>query len=225
MLRKSVIKSVAVKWLAVLVVLTIPIIVFMVRSRPVILSYMRSRAESIMTAAFDEAVKSAINILDYKYSDMAVITRNSDGLVTSVEIDYEKLNLLRAEISTQVYKIMGEKSNNVIKIPIGSLLGNEYTAGYGPSIIFKCSYLQIPLLDFNSKFTAAGINNVFHQININARLSYSVVSHGVDETFTVNLCATAAQTIIIGAVPSNFTNVIETPQSEIADDIFNYSNK
>lgn len=225
LIHKKNIKTVLLKWLLLLISFVIAVVFFMIRSRPAILSYAQTRAESIMVSAFDEAVKSAINKLNYGYDDMAVIKRTSDNMVSSIEVDYSKLNLLRAEISNRVYKIMGEKSENTIYIPIGTLFGNEYTAGFGPGIKFKLQFLQIPRLDFDSKFYSAGINNVFHQINIKADLSYSVIMPGVDETFTVKMSSIAAQTVIAGAVPDNFTNVIETPDSNTADDIFNFSQK
>ena len=178
-----------------------------------------------MISAFDDAVKTAISKLNYDYGDMAVVSRGDGNMVTSIEVDYAKLNTLRAEISATVYDTMAQKSDNQLYIPLGSLLGNEYTAGYGPRIKFNIQFLQIPRLDFESKFLAAGINNVFHQINIKAQLSYSIIMHGVDDTFTVSMTAIAAQTVIAGAVPDNFTNVIETPENNVADDIFNFSSK
>lgn len=222
---RNLLRTVLIRWAAVLLVLALAFVVFATKTRPALVSYAKTRATAIMVAAFDDAVKSAIEKLDYSYDDMAVISRNSEGLVSSIEIDYRKLNILRAEISSEVYKKMGEKSQSYLYIPIGTLLGNEYTAGYGPRIKFKMQYLQIPRLDFESSFYAAGINNVFHRININADLSYSIVMNGVDETFSVNLTTVAAQTVIAGAVPENFTNVVETPNSNVADDIFNYANK
>ena len=222
---KNSLKPILLRWLAVILAFISVVIVFMIRSRPVVLSYAKTRAESIMVSAFDEAVKTAITKLNYSYDDMTVITRDSNNFVRSIEIDYGKLNTLRAEISKSVYDTMAEKSDNRLYIPLGSLLGNEYTAGYGPRIKFNIRFLQIPRLNFESDFKAAGINNVFHQINIIADLSYCIIMHGVDETFTVRMSAVAAQTVIAGAVPDNFTNVIETPESNVADDIFNFANK
>lgn len=225
MRKVNILKTVVIRWLAVLAVILAATVIFMARSRPAILSYAKTRAESIMAVAFDRAVEDAVKKLDYGYSDMTVITRGSGNSVSSIEIDYAKLNTLRAEISNSVYDIMAERSDNKLYIPLGTLLGNEYTAGYGPRIKFNISYLQIARLDFESKFFAAGINNVLHQINIKADLSYSIVMPGTDDTFTVEMSAVAAETVIAGIVPDNFTNVIETPDSNVADDIFNFSNK
>ena len=224
-IRKNVIKIVLYRWLFVLLSFLIVLCILLARARPIVISYAQSHAKALMISAFDNAVNSAISSLNYNYGDMAVITRSQDNLVSSIEIDYQKLNILRSEISSRISKESKKHSDNTLYIPLGSLLGSEYTAGYGPNIKFKLKFSQMPVLDFKSKFTSAGINSVLHQIIINADLSCSIIMLGADKSFSVNLTAIAAQTVISGAVPDNFTNVVETPSSNVADDIFNFSNK
>ncbi len=218
------IKSVVFRWLIVVLVIFLGFTVCLVRARPIIIAYAKSHAKALMISAFDDAVKTAITSLNYTYGDMAVITRLSDNTVSSIEIDYQKLNILRTEISRIISEKASEKSDNVLNIPIGTLLGSEYTAGYGPVIKFKMKYMQMPILDFQSKFTSAGINSIFHQIIIRANLSVEIIMLGSDRAFSVGLSTIVAQTVISGAVPENFTNVVETPESNVADDIFNFSN-
>ena len=223
--RKSVIKSVIIRWLTVFFVIIVLIAVCLFRARPIIISYAQSHAKSLMISAFDEAVIAALASLDYKYDDMAVVSRTSDNNVSSIEIDYQKLNILRAKISQMISENSAKKSENILHIPLGSLIGSEYTAGYGPKLKFKLQFSQTPILDFESNFSSAGINSIFHQIIIKAKLSCSIIMLGADKSFSVNLTAIAAQTVITGAVPDSFTNVVETPESNVADDIFNFADK
>ena len=221
--RKSVVKSVIVRWLTVVFIVCVILAVLLLRARPIIVAYAQSHAKALMISAFDDAVNAALTSLDYKYDDMAVVSRTSDNLVSSIEIDYQKLNILRSEISKKISEKCAEKSENVLHISLGSLIGSEYTAGYGPKLKCKLQFSQMPILDFESKFLSAGINSVFHQIIIKANLSCSIIMIGADKPFSVNLTAIAAQTVISGAVPDSFTNVVETPASNVADDIFNYA--
>ncbi|MBO4694266.1 MAG: sporulation protein YunB [Clostridia bacterium] len=216
-------KAVLFRWLFVALAITLILAIVIIRARPIVISYAQSHAKAQMISAFDVAVKSALLSLEYSYNDLAVVTRLSDNTVSSIEIDYAKLNTLRSEISKTISDEIYKKSENVLKIPIGTLLGSEYTTGYGPYIKFKLKFSHIPLLDFESNFRAAGINSVFHQIIIKANLSCGIIMLGADKTFSVDLSAIAAQTVIQGAVPDNFTNVVETPDSTVADDIFNFS--
>lgn len=222
--RINVLKTVIFRWLIVFLIIFLAFTVCLIRARPIVIAYAKSHAKAQMISAFDEAVKSAVGSLDYRYSDMAVITRLDDNTVGSIEIDYQKLNILRAEISRMITEKTNAKAENILHIPIGTLLGSEYTTGYGPKIKFKMQFSQMPVLDFESKFTSAGINSVFHQIIIKANLSGGIIMLGADKTFSVELTTVVAQTVISGAVPDNFTNVIETPESNVADDIFNFSN-
>ena len=222
-MKRDALKPVLLRWLMLISALTVALIILLLRARPVVLAYAQNRAKALMISAFDEAVKSAVVSLDFKYSDIAVIVRGEDNNVNSIEIDYQKLNLLRAEISKQISETLGRSEDGDLSIPLGTLLGNEYISGYGPTLNFKMRYSHVPVLDFESKFTSAGINSVFHQIIIKANLSCGVLMLGASNNFSVELSAIAAQTVISGVVPNSFTNVVETPGSNVADDIFNFS--
>lgn len=216
-------KSIIIRWMIVLLLLLSIFVVLLMKARPIVISYAQSQAKSQMIYAFDEAVKTAMLSLDYAYNDLAVVTRKDDNTVSSIEIDYKRLSVLRSEISQKISEILNKRTDNILNIPIGTLLGNEYTTGYGPKIKFKMKFSQIPILDFKSNFTSAGINSIFHQIIIKADLTGSIIMLGADKSFSVSLTAIAAQTVISGAVPDSFTNVKETPDSNVADDIFNFS--
>ena len=104
----------------------------------------------------------------------------------------------------------------------GTLFGNEYTTGYGPKVKFKMQLTETAILDFESKFTSAGINNVLHQIIINIDVKASVLMMGCTDGFSVSTKALAAQTVISGTVPDSYTNVIEYPNNDLADELFNF---
>ncbi|MBQ8740847.1 MAG: hypothetical protein IJY79_04790, partial [Clostridia bacterium] len=50
----------------------------------------------------------------------------------------------------------------------------------------------------------------------------SVLMMGATDGFAVSTTALAAQTVISGTVPDSFTNVIEYPNNDLADEIFNF---
>ena len=45
---------------------------------------------------------------------------------------------------------------------------------------------------------------------------------GCTDSFSISTTAIAAQTIISGEVPDSFTNVIEQPNNDLADEVFNF---
>lgn len=81
---------------------------------------------------------------------------------------------------------------------------------------------ETAILDFESEFISAGINNVLHRIIIKIDVNASVLMLGCTDGFKVSTTAIAAQTVIAGEVPDAFTNVIEYPNNDLADELFNF---
>ena len=214
--------SVAKRWFFVLICFVLIFACCFISVKPFVFVYAKSEAETIILNAANQAVLNILNKNDISYSDISNVSRNADGGITGIEIDIEKVNRLKSEISGEVAKIVADKNKCTLYIPIGTLFGNEYTTGYGPKVKFKMQLTETAILDFESCFTAAGINNVLHQIIINIDIKASVLMMGYTEGFSVSTTAIAAQTVIAGEVPDSFTNVIEYPNNDLADEIFNF---
>ncbi len=199
------------------------VVVFLYDSSPLIFTYAKSTAETILLDAANTAVLNVLEKTDTTYSDISNITFDSNGEIKGIEINTQDVNKLKSMISNEITKIVSKNDSYTIKIPIGTLMGNEYITGYGPQIKFKMKLTETSILDFESKFCDAGINNVLHQIIINIDINASVLMVGYTKGFKVSTSALAAQTVIAGSVPDSFTQVEEHPGDDIADEIFNYA--
>lgn len=221
-LRKNQNFSVAKRWFVVLLCLILIFACCFISVKPFVFTYAKSEAETIILNAANEAVLNVLRENDISYSDISNVSRDADGIITGIEIDIEKVNRLKSQISNELSKIVSANNKYDLYIPMGTLFGNEYTTGYGPKIKFKMQLTETAILDFESKFEAAGINNVLHQIIIKIDVKASVLMMGVTEGFSVSTTALAAQTVISGTVPDSFTNVIEYPENDLADEVFNF---
>lgn len=221
-LRKRHTFSVARRWFVVLLCLTLILACCFISVKPFVFTYAKSEAETIILNAANEAVLNILNENDISYSDISNVSRDADGIITGIEIDIEKINRLKSQISNELSKIVSANNKYDLYIPMGTLFGSEYTTGYGPKIRFKMQLTETAILDFESKFTQAGINNVLHQIIIKIDVKASVLMMGATEGFGVSTTALAAQTVIAGTVPDSFTNVIEYPENDLADEVFNF---
>lgn len=221
-LRKRHTFSVARRWFVVLLCLILIFACCFISVKPFVFTYAKSEAETIILNAANEAVLNILDENDISYSDISNVSRQSDGIITGIEIDIEKINRLKSQISNELSKIVSENNKYDLYIPVGTLFGSEYTTGYGPKIRFKMQLTETAILDFESKFTQAGINNVLHQIIIKIDVKASVLMMGATEGFSVSTTALAAQTVIAGTVPDSFTNVIEYPENDLADEVFNF---
>ncbi len=191
--------------------------------QPVIIRYAESVAETVMLNSANDAVINILNDENFSYDDIAVLSKNSAGEIISLEIDTYKVNYLKSRISNEISNIIADRERYTVSIPIGTFLGNTYTAGFGPDVNFKMQITTTAFVDFEHQFKSAGINQVLHKVIINIKISGNLVIAGYKETITVNTSAIAAQTVIVGKVPESFTNVIEEESDNTAGLINDYS--
>lgn len=210
------------RWFVLLLCLCIVFTGCFFSVKPFVFVYAKSKAETIILNAANKAVLNVLNKNNITYSELSNVSRDSSGVITGIEIDINMVNRLKSEISGEISEIVSSENKYDLNIPVGTLLGNEYTTGYGPKIKFKMQLTETAILDFESKLTAAGINNVLHQIIIKIDVNASVLMMGCTDSFSVSTTALGCQTVIAGAVPDSFTNVIEYPENDLADEIFNF---
>lgn len=214
--------SVIIRWFIAFLCFILILAVCFISVKPFVFTYAKSEAETIILNAANQAVLNVLEKNDISYSTLSNVSRMSDGTITGIEIDIEKVNTLKSQISGELSRIVSQNNKYELNIPIGTLFGNEYTTGYGPKIKFKMQLTETAILDFESRFESAGINNVLHQIIIKIDVNASVLMMGCTDGFSVSTTALAAQTVIAGTVPDSFTNVIEYPENDLADEVFNF---
>jgi len=214
--------SIVKRWIFLCLCLCVVFVGCFFSVKPFVFVYAKSTAETIILNAANEAVLNVLNKNNITYNQLSNVSRDLSGLITGIEIDTNMVNRLKSEISSEMSKIIARKNKYDLNIPIGTLLGNEYTTGYGPKIKFKMQLTETAILDFESKFTSAGINNMLHQIIIKIDVNASVLLMGCTGGFSVSTTALGCQTVIAGAVPDSFTNVIEYPENDLADEVFNF---
>ncbi len=192
------------------------------KMQPVIMRYAESAAETIMLNSANEAVIEILNKENFDYNDIAVLSKNSDGEIISLEIDTYKVNYLKSHISNEIAKIIADKERYTISIPIGTFFANTYTSGLGPDIDFKMQMTSTAFVNFEHEFRSAGINQVLHRVIVNIKINGNLLIAGYKRTISVNTSAIAAQTVIVGGVPEGFTNVIEEESDNTAGLINDY---
>ncbi|MBP3706578.1 MAG: sporulation protein YunB, partial [Clostridia bacterium] len=209
--------------LSILLIVSIISITVFFKVKPLIFTYAKSCAETILLNAENKAVLNILEKENITYDEISKISRDSSNNITGIEINIDQINTLKSSISNKISDIVSEKNIYDLYIPAGTLIGNEYTTGFGPKIKFRMQLTETAVVDFESNFIEAGINHVLHQILITINISANILMIGCTQAFYVSTSAIAAQTVIVGIVPDSFTNVEEHPGDDIADEIFNYA--
>ena len=194
------------------------------KMHPVIMRYAISVAETIMLNSANDAVIKVLDENDISYNDIVVLSSNSDGYVTSLEIDVYSVNNLKSRISNKISEIIESREFYDVGVPLGTFFGNTYTAGYGPKLKFNMQLTTTAFVDFSHEFKAAGINQVLHIIMIDVKINGSFVIAGFNKSISTDTSVIAAQTVIVGKTPDAFTNVIEEESDNTAGLINDYGN-
>lgn len=213
------------RWSFVLLCFILCFSICFISVKPFVFTYAKSEAETIVLNAANEAVLNIINENGISYNKISNISRDNNGVITGIEIDIEKINILKSQISNEISKIISQNNKYDLYVPIGTLFGDEYTTGYGHKIKFKMQLTETAVVDFESRFDAAGINNVLHQIIINIDINVSVLMMGCTDGFKVSTKVLAAQTVIAGTVPNLFSSIADQSSNGLANKFFNYEDE
>ncbi len=178
--------------------------------QPVILRYATSVAETIMLNCANKAIVNVFEKGEISYKDIVNLTENSEGYVTSLEIDVLQINSLKSKISNEMARLIEKEERYSVAIPLGSFFGNSYTNGFGPDVNLKMQITTTCFVDFTHEFKSAGINQVLHIVNVDIDVTGSFVVMGYNRNINASTTAIAAQTVIVGKSPDAFTNVIES---------------
>ena len=206
-----------------ILILSITLTAIFLKIKPLIFKYAKSYAETLFLNATNISVVEILKDENISYDSIAMLSKDSEGCVKSLEINTNKINLLKSLISNKASDYLINREYYDLFIPLGSLLGSEYTLGMGPRIKFKMQATCTVFVDFKSAFYSAGINQVLHQILIKIKINGNILMLECSDTFSVETSVIAAETVIVGITPDAFTNVIEgAGTSSIVGDIFDY---
>ena len=191
------------------------------RLRPIITDYSASVGETLMIKLVDETVAQIFEEEGVEYDDLVTLSRDENGNVTSLQINTAKINYIKSNISVMVAEKIAQKERYTLKIPLGTIIGNEYTVGRGPDIKFKMQITTTVIADFESRFYSAGINQALHQIHIKVKMNGQTVIPWYRSAFNLETSVIAAESVIVGITPDAYTNVIESG-TDVTEDVFDF---
>ena len=185
----------------------------------------RTFAESYVSTALSNAVnRAAMSVLDeynISYNEVANLSVNEQGLVSSIEINTSAINRFKGSVTAAVVSELAEYKSVTFKIPISAAFGVYYSYLSFPKISYTVSVSTSVFAEFENEFIDAGINQVLHRITIRVgtigQLAMLKEKTGINQSTNFTL----AETVIVGAVPDAFTN-IDYASEDVVDDVFDY---
>ncbi len=175
-----------------------------IRLRPVIQTVGGNALKNTLSNVLDGTVNEMVDELGVRYGDMVNIEKNPDGTIVAITLNSTYINGYKADISDGCSDKLGNFTETVVPVPIGSLIGGTFFNGRGSCIDVPATIYGFSVTDVESKFESAGINQTRHTIYLNVEASahaYMGLCHlneSVDETIIL------VETIIVGTVPDSY---------------------
>ena len=189
--------------------------------RPIMTAFAESQAVWVATKMANQTAAQVIQ----KYADMCnntiSVVYDSAQKVSSVSIDTTGINTLRTAMVEQVMGEMESVDTLSVAIPLGTLTGWHWFSGLGPMLSFPLSFTATVLSDVSSSLVATGINQSTYRVLIHLDISLYVVSPAGRSTVGTHVTYPVAETVLLGEVPDNLTEVYGDDQSLLGQ-IFDY---
>lgn len=189
--------------------------------RTVVLKFAKSAAKTVIINCANKAADDVLAELNITYDSLAKISRNSEGLATSVEIDSVAANKFKAEITNAIAKELAKHETVQFTIPVTAAFGWYRSSFQFPKFSYTVHITTTVGSNFKSNFQSAGINQVLHQILMTITLESGVAMTNKDTELSTVTEFIVAQTVIVGAVPDAFTSVGHATD-EVMEDIFDF---
>jgi len=169
-------------------------------------SIAQSKMEEVANEAIHKAIMDA-SLESGTASELVNIYRNESGTIESLSLNPYSVNVFKSDISLKILEYLSDDDRYIVEVPIGNFLGSEFLSGVGPKVEIQIIPYDIVSVDFDSKFTPAGINQVLHTGSVKAEVKIGALLPGYQETSNVSSSAVVSESVIIGDVPETYLNI------------------
>ena len=181
--------------------------------RPLLENLAETRVSNTVTGIVSQAVYEAIESGALRYDSLVTLEKDSNGAITAVRSNLAAFNHLQSEILDTVLSRIGQVSARELSIPVGTLTGAALLAGRGPRITVRMESMGTSEAHFRNEFLSAGINQTQHRISLDVDVYVSILLPGVRTAAKVSNTFVVAETVIVGAVPENYTYFSSGPDT------------
>lgn len=150
---------------------------------------------------------------DYAYTDFIHLVYGEDGCVRAATVDTVRLNLLKTSLASAVLSSLHAQSITA-SVPVGGLTGLLLLSGRGEDVHVNARVAEGMRARFHTAFTDAGINQTRHAIGFSLDFSATYILASRVERLSFSLQIPIGETLIVGAVPDNLTQI-----NRLSDDV------
>ena len=191
------------------------------RCRPVMVAFAESQALWTATKIANQTVAAVLQEQAEWCKEAIVVTYDNAQKIASVRTDTAVVNAVRTAITDRAMTAMEQYASLSVSLPMGTLMGWDWLSGFGPMITFPVGFTATVVSDVSSALVAEGINQSMYRVLVHLEISLYVVSPGGRTTVGTKVSYPMAETVLLGEVPDNLTEVYGDDQSLLGQ-IFDY---
>lgn len=177
------------------------------RMRPLVREYSVNRAQVLASEAMTRAVNTVLAGGGYQYDTLIAVSRDENGAVQSVETDAAAVNRLSTAVVSSLSETLAQEDFSTLRLPLMNATGSAFWMGRGPKITMRIQQSGAAAAQMTSTFSAAGINQTVHRLELTLTFRAVVLVAGMSEPIETSGTFLVAETVIVGAVPDVFANI------------------
>ena len=190
------------------------------RLRPMICPIAVAEAKSIATMSINTAVNQELSVAEIGYDDLITLEMDAENRVTALKANTLEINKLRASLTVAIQSKVDQIQDSIVEIPLGTVVNNELLSGVGPNI--QLAPVGFVETDITNSFSAAGINQTRHQVILSVSATIAIVMPAATEYAQVETSIVLGESVLVGKVPQNYTNIGSSEDAEKWDQLINF---
>ena len=186
-------------------------LLFRVRLAPMAEQLIETQVDNQASDAINAAIADQIAEGEFDYERMVTIEKDASGNVTAIRTNIGELNRLKTSVLQRMDEELEQLSMEQLGVPIGSVLLPELLSGRGPLVPVRVLAVRTSDASFRNSFQSAGINQTLHSIYIDIHVCITILTWTGTSEINVDSAVVAAETVIVGTVPTTYFGMEELP--------------
>ncbi len=174
---------------------------------PLVQELAKARVANKASSIINDAVEAQLRNDNIDYDAIVFLEKDRNGAITALKTNINEINRLKTEILSVIDAMLLDLDINDVGLPLGSLILPEFFSGTGPVLPVKVMSISTSDADFYNEFTEAGINQTSHRIDMEVRITMTILTPVGTESVTATSTVVVAETVIVGTVPGSYVDV------------------
>lgn len=175
-----------------------------IKIAPFVLSVAKGYANNAVSNVLNDIVNDAMREESYNFIN---IINDSEGKIAAVTMNSADTNLFITKITIGLKERIADMDEIEAKIPLGNFCPYPFLTGLGPKVKVRFLILANSNVTAKESFEAKGINQTLYTLSFHVDTRVGIYIPGMNSSVMVENEMPIAQTLIVGSVPDNYTNV------------------